>query len=82
MDFDWNEESAVRAVARDEAARILRRPYIAKGLDDQGRRPEAAHAATEVGADDDLSCASGVVYAVIASISIWAFAAAVWLALR
>ncbi len=81
MDYDWHEESAGRAVARDEAARILRRPYIAKGLDQQGRI-EAAHAATEVGADDDLSCAHGIVYAFIASMAIWAFAAAVWLALR
>ncbi len=79
MDYDWHEESAVRAVARDEAARILRRPL---GCDQQGRFPEAAHAATEVGQEDDLSCAHGIVYAFIASMAIWAFAAAVWLALR
>ena len=33
---------------------ILRRPYIPKGCDQQGRYPEAAEAATDVGVEDEF----------------------------
>ena len=32
---------------------ILRQPRIPLGCDEQGRHPQAAEAATEIGADDD-----------------------------
>lgn len=31
----------------------MKQPYIPKGCDQQGRHPEAAEAATELGADQD-----------------------------
>ncbi len=82
MDYDWHEESAVRAVARDEAARILGKRNMLPIGDDFPEPGMAAHAATEVGQEDGLSCAHGIVYAFIASMAIWAFAAAVWRALK
>lgn len=32
----------------------MKHPYRPKGCDDQGRHPDAAEAATEVGADSDV----------------------------
>lgn len=32
----------------------MKQPYIPKGCDQQGRHPEAAQAATELGAEDEL----------------------------
>ena len=60
----------------------MKHPYIPKGCDQQGRYPEAAEAATDVGADDapepdivravliDIAL-SAVVIAVIALIVMW-----------
>ena len=55
--------------------------YIPKGCDQQGRYPEAAEAATEVGADDDFAedytamltdiSVAIVVIAVIGIIALW-----------
>jgi hypothetical protein len=43
-----------------------------QGLDYQGRHPEAAHAATDMGVDrDDLACAAGIVRAVIWALLLW-----------
>ena len=48
-------------------------PYIARGLDHQGRNPTAAEACTDMGVDDDaLACATGIV-----RVALWA--AAIWL---
>lgn len=61
-----------RAVIRDEVA-CMRKPYMAKGLDQQGRYPIAAEAATEVGVDDDpLSPAIGIVVWVGVTLAAWA----------
>ena len=60
----------------------MKHPYIPKGCDQQGRYPEAAEAATDVGVDDapepdivravliDIAL-SAVVIAVIALIVMW-----------
>ena len=60
----------------------MKKPYIPAGCDQQGRYPEAAEAATDVGADDapepdivravliDIAL-SAVVIAVIALIVMW-----------
>ena len=60
----------------------MKHPYIPKGCDQQGRYPEAAEAATDVGADDapepdivravlkDIAL-SAVLIAVIALIVMW-----------
>lgn len=49
---------------------------IFRGMDYQGRYPEAGHAATEIGADDGLD-GTGIVRAVIYGLVAWfAFAAA------
>ena len=55
-------------------ARRQRSPYLANGLDHQGRHPEAAHAATDIGAADDddaLGPATGIIVAVIMSLAAW-----------
>ena len=51
----------------------MRHPYIARGLDRQGRQPEAAHAATDLGADDadGLNAARGLVTALLWSLALW-----------
>jgi hypothetical protein len=50
---------------------------------DQGRKLCPCPEACERGAaDDDMGAARGIVYALIASLAIWAFGTAVWLALR
>lgn len=51
----------------------MHRPYIARGLDRQGRHPEAAHAATDLGTDDPdgLNAARGLVRALIWSLCVW-----------
>lgn len=60
----------------------MRRPYIAHGLDMQGRHPEAAHAATDIGSDDDdLGCATGIVRALMWCLGLYAVGIAFWLAL-
>lgn len=47
-------------------------PYIPRGIDHQGRQPEAAQACTDMGVDDDaLACASGIVRALLWSLAIW-----------
>jgi hypothetical protein len=49
-------------------------PYIARGLDHQGRHPEAAHAATDIDAptlDDGLNAARGIVWALVMSLLAW-----------
>ena len=47
-------------------------PYIPRGLDHQGRHPEAAEASTDMGVDDDaLACASGIVRALLWALAIW-----------
>jgi hypothetical protein len=49
-------------------------PYIARGLDHQGRHHEAAHAATDIGApllDDGLNAARGIVWALVMSLLAW-----------
>ena len=60
----------------------MKHPYIPKGCDQQGRYPEAAEAATDVGADDapepdivqavliDIALSAAVI-AVIALIVMW-----------
>ena len=50
---------------------------------DQGRKLCPCPEACERGAaDDDMGAARGIVFALIASLAIWAFGTAVWLALR
>ena len=108
MDADWHDEMVSRAAMRDEVERVLRkrcegvdidavhkRPYIAQGLDQQGRfepcvggpcqggnrlcpSPEACQRLDD---DDALGAAHGIVYAVGVALALWAFGAAVWLAL-
>jgi hypothetical protein len=110
MDTDWNEEAAARAAIRDEVERVLRkasegvdidavhrRPYIAQGLDQQGRfKPcvggpcqggrklcPSPEACELVGSDDDaLSAARGIIVGIAGALAIWAGAAALWLSLR
>jgi len=55
-----------------------RRPYIARGLDDQGRRPEAGHAATDLGADDSdpPMDATGLYLLVLCVLGSWALVVA------
>ena len=60
----------------------MKHPYIPKGCDQQGRYPEAAEAATDVGADDapepdivravliDIAL-SAVLIAVVAGVVLW-----------
>lgn len=54
---------------------------VFKGLDYQGRHPEAAEAATEVGADDTSAAAEGgwIVWAVLYGLIAWLAIATVWL---
>jgi hypothetical protein len=61
--------------------RALHRPYIPTGCTQQGRYPQAAEACTDLGADDDLACASGIVRAVIWSLAFWAVGTLMWVAL-
>jgi hypothetical protein len=51
--------------------RAMHRAYIPTGCDQQGRYLQAAEACTDLGADDDLACASGIVRAVLWSLAIW-----------
>ena len=47
-------------------------PYIAHGLDHQGRLEVPAEACTDMGVEpDDLACASGIVRAVMWALAIW-----------
>ena len=60
-----------------------KRHFLPKGIDQQGRHPQAAEAATEVGLDTDLSCACGIVNWTIATLAVWlvvaiALCAAMW----
>ena len=59
-----------------------RKPYIPMGCDQQGRHPQAAEACTDMGVErDDLSCASGIVWAVIVSLMVYAALTFAYLAL-
>jgi hypothetical protein len=62
--------------------RAMHRPYIPRGCDAQGRYPEAAHACTDIGADDDLACAVGIVRAAIWMLALYAAGACAWLLLH
>lgn len=56
-----------------------KRPYIAAGIDMQGRHPQAAEACSDIGADadgDPLACATGIVAWVLVSLVLWLIAAA------
>ena len=58
-------------------------PYIAQGLDQQGRYPEAAHAATDIGTDDEgPGLAAATVWCTFAMLAIGALLAALWVALK
>ena len=47
-------------------------PRIPRGLDYQGRHPEATEADTDMGVDrDDLDCASGIVRALLLALALW-----------
>jgi hypothetical protein len=109
MDMEWNEEAAARAAIRDEVERVLRkasegvdidavhrRPYIAAGLDQQGRFKPCAGGPCQGGRklcpspdacerttdDDALGAARGVIFGIACALAIWAGAAAFWLSLR
>ena len=65
-----------------ERWRAQHRPYMPEGCDQQGQRPQAAEACTDVGADeDDLAGASGILRAVMWSLMFWFVVACVWAAL-
>ena len=57
---------------------------LPRGIDLQGRHPEAAHAATDAGVPEDLNCAAGVlVFGPLLGLAIWlivaiAFVAVLW----
>lgn len=79
----WHDESIERAAMNDEVRRVLsaRKPYIPEGCDQQGRQPEAAHAASEITDDDALGTARGVLTAIVLALGLWAAVAAFWVAL-
>jgi hypothetical protein len=51
----------------------MKHPYLAHGLDMQGRHPEAAHAATDLGANDpDFgNGARGIVFGLMLALFGW-----------
>lgn len=64
-------DNRLSASELDELIRRNRIPRIPSG---RGVQPQAAEAATEIGADDDsdpLACARGVVWGVIAALLLW-----------
>jgi hypothetical protein len=61
--------------------RALHRAYIPAGCDQQGRHPQAAEACTDLGADDDLACAGGIVRAVLWSLALYAVGTLMWMLL-
>jgi hypothetical protein len=109
MDMEWNEEAAAKAAIRDEVERVLRRaaypgvdidavhrrPYIAAGLDQQGRFKPCAGGPCQGGTklcpapdscqrmedDDSLSAARGIIVGIACALAIWAGASALWLSL-
>ena len=61
--------------------RAMHRAYIPAGCDQQGRQPQAAEACTDLGADDDLAAASGIVRAVLWSLALYAVGITAWVLL-
>lgn len=68
------DDRAAWFAAQGELVRRRNRiPRVPAGCDAQGRRPQAAEACTDLGADDDdpLRAARGVVWSVIACLLLW-----------
>ena len=58
-------------------------PRIPRGLDYQGRHPEAAESATEIGVDDDsLSAACGIIRAAMWALAIWLVGIVTWMVVQ
>jgi hypothetical protein len=61
--------------------RAMHRAYIPAGCDQQGRHPQAAEACTDLGADDNLACAGGMVRAVLWCLALYAVGITAWVLL-